>query len=147
MRGEEQISSVIQHVGQSPDGSLTPSLLSCRFQEEDPECPLCMEEMDLSDINFKPCPCGYQVRPHLPWRPSPSLARSSSPPPLPSLHSLQICRFCHHHILANLNKRCPACRRQYTEDGIEFIPVGAEESVFVSWPSAHVLAFRLLRRE
>ncbi|KAL7409206.1 RING/Ubox like zinc-binding domain-containing protein, partial [Mrakia frigida] len=67
-------------------------------QEEDPECPLCMEEMDLSDINFKPCPCGYQI-----------------------------CRFCHHHILANLNKRCPACRRQYTEEGIEFIPVGAEE--------------------
>lgn len=32
-------------------------------QEEDAECPLCMEEMDLSDINFKPCPCGYQVRP------------------------------------------------------------------------------------
>lgn len=31
-------------------------------QEEDPECPLCMEEMDLSDVNFKPCPCGYQVR-------------------------------------------------------------------------------------
>lgn len=23
--------------------------------------PLCVEEFDLSDKNFKPCPCGYQV--------------------------------------------------------------------------------------
>ena len=27
--------------------------------------PLCVEEFDLSDKNFKPCPCGYQVR--VPW--------------------------------------------------------------------------------
>lgn len=25
------------------------------------DCPLCLEEIDLSDANFKPCPCGYQV--------------------------------------------------------------------------------------
>lgn len=25
------------------------------------DCPLCLEEMDISDLNFKPCPCGYQV--------------------------------------------------------------------------------------
>lgn len=24
-------------------------------------CPLCEEEMDLSDRNFLPCPCGYRV--------------------------------------------------------------------------------------
>lgn len=24
--------------------------------------PLCIEEFDLSDRNFRPCPCGYQVR-------------------------------------------------------------------------------------
>ncbi len=29
--------------------------------QEDAECPLCLEEMDISDLNFKPCPCGYQV--------------------------------------------------------------------------------------
>ncbi|CAG8774196.1 5298_t:CDS:1, partial [Ambispora leptoticha] len=28
--------------------------------EEEFVCPLCMEEMDLSDRNFRPCPCGYQ---------------------------------------------------------------------------------------
>ena len=30
--------------------------------QEDQECPLCLEEMDVSDLNFKPCVCGYQVR-------------------------------------------------------------------------------------
>lgn len=29
--------------------------------QEDMDCPLCLEEIDLSDANFKPCPCGYQV--------------------------------------------------------------------------------------
>jgi CCR4-NOT transcription complex subunit 4 len=33
--------------------------------QEDAECPLCLEEMDISDLNFKPCVCGYQVRIHL----------------------------------------------------------------------------------
>lgn len=31
------------------------------YLQEDMECPLCLEEIDLSDANFKPCPCGYQV--------------------------------------------------------------------------------------
>ncbi|ODQ55948.1 hypothetical protein SAICODRAFT_86402, partial [Saitoella complicata NRRL Y-17804] len=66
--------------------------------EEDLECPLCMEEMDLSDRNFKPCPCGYQV-----------------------------CRFCWNHIRENLNGRCPACRRLYSEETVEFKPMTAEE--------------------
>ena len=30
--------------------------------EEDTHCPLCVEEMDVSDKNFIPCPCGYRVR-------------------------------------------------------------------------------------
>ncbi len=29
--------------------------------EEEETCPLCVEEFDLDDKNFKPCPCGYQV--------------------------------------------------------------------------------------
>lgn len=31
--------------------------------QDDMDCPLCLEEMDISDLNFKPCPCGYQVSP------------------------------------------------------------------------------------
>jgi CCR4-NOT transcription complex subunit 4 len=27
----------------------------------DTHCPLCVEEMDVSDRNFIPCPCGYRV--------------------------------------------------------------------------------------
>lgn len=30
--------------------------------QDEMECPLCLEEIDISDANFKPCPCGYQVR-------------------------------------------------------------------------------------
>ena len=30
--------------------------------EEDMDCPLCMEELDITDKLFKPCECGYQVR-------------------------------------------------------------------------------------
>ena len=37
-------------------------LTSLLYPQEDAECPLCLEEMDISDLNFKPCPCGYQVR-------------------------------------------------------------------------------------
>ncbi len=68
------------------------------YNEEEWECPLCMEEMDLADKNFKPCPCGYQV-----------------------------CRFCWHRIRENGNERCPACRRIYSDDAVEFTPVPQEE--------------------
>ncbi|KAG0746763.1 hypothetical protein G6F62_003784 [Rhizopus arrhizus] len=66
--------------------------------EEDLECPLCMEELDIADRNFRPCPCGYKI-----------------------------CRFCWHHIRENLNGRCPACRREYSEQIAEFEPISADE--------------------
>ncbi|KAG2218691.1 hypothetical protein INT45_003958 [Circinella minor] len=68
--------------------------------DEDLDCPLCMEEFDIADRNFRPCPCGYQI-----------------------------CRFCWHHIKSNLNGRCPACRRQYSDQIVQFIPVSADEIV------------------
>lgn len=30
--------------------------------EEQVECPLCMEPLEVDDLNFFPCTCGYQVR-------------------------------------------------------------------------------------
>ena len=30
-------------------------------ESEAEDCPLCLEEMDESDVRFIPCPCGYQV--------------------------------------------------------------------------------------
>ncbi|KAK3820495.1 MAG: RING/Ubox like zinc-binding domain-containing protein [Linnemannia gamsii] len=70
--------------------------------EEDFDCPLCMEELDISDRNFRPCPCGYQI-----------------------------CRFCWHHIKEDLNGRCPACRRVYSEETIEFTPISADELALI----------------
>lgn len=34
---------------------------SSQSSKEDSECPMCLEELDLTDLNFKPCSCGYQV--------------------------------------------------------------------------------------
>lgn len=73
-----------------------------------------MEEMDVSDLNFKPCPCGYQV--------STFFALLTYP-----LSLRKICRFCWHHIKENLNGRCPACRREYTDDAVQFKPINKEE--------------------
>jgi CCR4-NOT transcription complex subunit 4 len=83
--------------------------------QEDTECPLCMDQMDISDMGFKPCPCGYQV------------CHSGSQSAFPTECSVQICSFCWHHIKENLNGRCPACRRVYTEDAVQFKAMNPEE--------------------
>jgi hypothetical protein len=31
-------------------------------EDEGLDCPLCMEELDIADKNFRPCPCGYKVK-------------------------------------------------------------------------------------
>ena len=63
-------------------------------------CPLCVEEMDITDRSFKPCPCGYQI-----------------------------CQFCYKNIRTNpeLNGRCPACRRPYDDKNIQYTPIDPGE--------------------
>ncbi|XP_070200178.1 CCR4-NOT transcription complex subunit 4-like isoform X2 [Littorina saxatilis] len=66
---------------------------------DDPaECPLCMEPLEIDDINFYPCTCGYQI-----------------------------CRFCWHRIRTDENGLCPACRKNYPEDPAEFKPLTDDE--------------------
>lgn len=62
-------------------------------EDEEDVCPLCIEEMDISDRSFKPCPCGFQV-----------------------------CQFCYNKIRQSLEpyNRCPACRRPYTDEAVEY---------------------------
>ncbi|KAJ6803633.1 uncharacterized protein M6B38_189160 [Iris pallida] len=60
----------------------------------DRTCPLCAEEMDLTDQQLKPCKCGYEI-----------------------------CVWCWHHIMDMAEKdgtegRCPACRTTYDKDRI-----------------------------
>ena len=45
-----------------PSSPLTMSVLNPNSEEEPQECPLCLEYLELDDINFYPCSCGYQVR-------------------------------------------------------------------------------------
>ncbi|EOA23434.1 hypothetical protein CARUB_v10016620mg [Capsella rubella] len=57
-------------------------------------CPLCAEEMDLTDQQLRPCKCGYQI-----------------------------CVWCWHHIMDMAEKdqsegRCPACRTPYDKEKI-----------------------------
>lgn len=69
-------------------------------EDEDDFCPLCIEEMDITDKNFRPCPCGYQI-----------------------------CQFCYNNIKTNpeLNGKCPACRRPYEDKNIVYNNITAEE--------------------
>ncbi|KAI9716733.1 MAG: transcriptional repressor general negative regulator of transcription subunit 4 [Chrysothrix sp. TS-e1954] len=66
--------------------------------DESETCPLCIEEFDPSDKNFRPCPCGYQI-----------------------------CQFCYNNIKTTMNGLCPACRRIYDDKNIQWKRVSAEE--------------------
>ncbi|KAJ6188568.1 hypothetical protein N7519_003476 [Penicillium mononematosum] len=77
----------------------SPSLIDSVIDDDDEFCPLCIEEFDLSDKNFKPCPCGYQI-----------------------------CQFCYNNIKTqNEEGRCPNCRRGYDESTIQYKIPDVEE--------------------
>ena len=92
--------------------------------EEDECCPLCVEEFDLSDRNFRPCPCGYQVRGP---QPPAELSRVCTDP-------CQICQFCYNNIKTTMNGLCPACRRPYDDSTIEWKTISPEEWVPLHLP-------------
>jgi len=66
---------------------------------EQAECPLCLEELDTTDLSVRPCQCGYQV-----------------------------CLWCLHHIREQLNGKCPACRTPYEENKFVIEEVDPEEA-------------------
>ncbi|KDR15329.1 CCR4-NOT transcription complex subunit 4 [Zootermopsis nevadensis] len=66
--------------------------------EEPVECPLCMEPLEVDDLTFFPCTCGYQI-----------------------------CRFCWHRIRTDENGLCPACRKAYPENPADFRPLSRED--------------------
>jgi len=74
------------------------SVLNQNSDDEPLECPLCMEYLELDDVNFYPCSCGYQI-----------------------------CRFCWNKIRTEGNGNCPACRSAYAENPADFKPLTAEE--------------------
>ncbi|KAG2392662.1 hypothetical protein C9374_011387 [Naegleria lovaniensis] len=64
--------------------------------DEDTTCPICCEDLDITDKHFQPCPCGFKI-----------------------------CSWCWNKI-DNSSKRCPACRREYEKSNIEFTPPDPE---------------------
>ncbi|KAF2482395.1 hypothetical protein BDY17DRAFT_324681 [Neohortaea acidophila] len=71
-----------------------------QFIDDDEEevCPLCVEELDLTDKGFRPCQCGYQI-----------------------------CQFCYNNVKNNMNGLCPACRRPYNDADVVITRPTAEE--------------------
>ncbi|XP_065654038.1 uncharacterized protein LOC100204596 isoform X2 [Hydra vulgaris] len=67
-------------------------------EPDSPDCPLCMELLEIDDLHFYPCTCGYQI-----------------------------CRFCWHRIKTDGNGLCPACRKTYTEDPAMYRPLSQDE--------------------
>ncbi|XP_042427982.1 uncharacterized protein LOC122015292 isoform X1 [Zingiber officinale] len=68
-------------------------------------CPLCAEEMDLTDQQLKPCHCGYEI-----------------------------CIWCWHHIIEMAEKddteaRCPACRTPYDKDRVLKVAAATSERI------------------
>ncbi|CEG45302.1 rna recognition motif-containing protein [Plasmopara halstedii] len=70
------------------------------YNEEADCCPLCMEELDITDQTFNACPCGYQV-----------------------------CLWCWHQIKNEYNGLCPACRQPYAEISKQKNPPDRDEVV------------------
>nr|CAD1817578.1 unnamed protein product [Ananas comosus var. bracteatus] len=71
-----------------------PAAMTTMSDDGDRTCPLCAEEMDLTDQQLKPCKCGYDI-----------------------------CVWCWHHIMDMAEKedaegRCPACRTPYDKERI-----------------------------
>jgi CCR4-NOT transcription complex subunit 4 len=46
--------------------------------DDEESCPLCMEDLDMTDRNFRPCPCGYQVRRHARHAPAAQTQRDAN---------------------------------------------------------------------
>lgn len=66
--------------------------------EEEEACPLCMQPLDETDLSFFACPCNYQV-----------------------------CLFCVHYIMEQMNGKCPACRTEYVEASFRYDATRAQQ--------------------
>lgn len=66
-------------------------------------CPICAEELDVTDSSFVPCSCGFRL-----------------------------CLFCHHRIAAD-DGRCPGCRRAYSPDVANRLSTGSKTPAPSTW--------------
>uniref|UniRef100_A0A0K0DQD2 RRM domain-containing protein n=1 Tax=Angiostrongylus cantonensis TaxID=6313 RepID=A0A0K0DQD2_ANGCA len=106
---------------------------SCSSGEQsDKECPLCMEQLEIDNLDFYPCKCEYQL-----------------------------CRFCWHGLHTDENGLRPACRQPYPEDLVTFKPLSCagvqrikdekrlkqqEERLHISESRNHLSNYRVLQK-
>ncbi|KAF9623277.1 hypothetical protein IFM89_000766 [Coptis chinensis] len=62
-------------------------------------CPICYEDLDVTDSSFQPCICGFKL-----------------------------CLFCHNRIFEVGDGRCPGCRRPYDPIDPNGVVIGIEQS-------------------
>ena len=62
-------------------------------EDDEDTCPLCCTDLQIEDLNFFPCPCGYQL-----------------------------CLFCYNRLKNEFEPRCPACRTIYGEGEFKMDP-------------------------
>jgi CCR4-NOT transcription complex subunit 4 len=67
-----------------------------------------MEPLEVDDIGFYPCTCGYQI-----------------------------CRFCWHRLKTDGNGLCPACRKGYSENPAHFEPLSEDEIIRINKERRH----------
>ncbi|KAJ1273658.1 hypothetical protein BS78_05G001600 [Paspalum vaginatum] len=94
----------VPRIAQSP-GAPVPPPMTTMSDDGDRTCPLCAEEMDITDQQLKACKCGYDI-----------------------------CVWCWHHIIDMAEKeetegRCPACRTRYDKDRIVKMAATCERTV------------------
>ncbi|KAL0452197.1 UNVERIFIED_CONTAM: putative general negative regulator of transcription C16 [Sesamum latifolium] len=87
--------------------------------EEEKRCPLCAEEMDWTDQQFKPCKCGYQD--------------ITGRVIVLVIKPFRVCVWCWHHIIDMAEKdetegRCPACRAIYEKDKVVAMQANCERT-------------------
>ncbi|KAG6534611.1 uncharacterized protein LOC121988434 isoform X1 [Zingiber officinale] len=77
-------------------------------------CPICCEDLDLTDSNFLPCSCGFRL-----------------------------CLFCHKRIL-EADGRCPGCRQQYNSipGGTVEVNMGGARAPILQMQLSHICNLR-----
>lgn len=102
-----------------------PMCSSCCLKEQT-TCPLCIEELDSTDLQFLPCPCGWVAACRVPLCRSSSLSNPAQTQPMCFDCRYRVCLFCYGKIKEMCHSLCPGCRREYGE--AQHLPDSQESS-------------------
>jgi CCR4-NOT transcription complex subunit 4 len=85
-----------------------------------------MEPLEVDDIGFYPCTCGYQVSF---LNRTTCFKTNKMQLNEKNINKKKICRFCWHRLKTDGNGLCPACRKPYSDNPAHFEPLSEEEII------------------